>query len=427
MINTLASLALDAGQDIFAPEKRWMEAPSEEKLYSNWNGLYYPSTDTGISVSEKNALTYMPVLACVRVISETFASFPCKVFRETDNGSEVAKNNYLYPIVHDQPNEEMSAFTFWEALAVSLCLYNNAYAAIEWNNAGRVKALWPLLPDSVTPARTPAGKPYWVIHTDDGPKPMAASDVLHIPGCLNITGRVAESLVKYAREAIGLGLAPQKYAANFYKNNARPGMYLTFPQVLNKQTRDEIRANWDAVHKGINGAGTTGVIEGGGEIKIPSVSQKDAEFSITRDQQLLETCRVYRMKPHMIADLSRGTFSNIEHEDIGFAKHTMTPYCRRSEAEINRKLIGIGTGYYAEFNMDALMRGDLLSRTQAHAQAINTAQMTPNEARRKENRPAIEGGDKLYIQGANVPLEMAGKVQAAPQKQITDGDKNEQD
>lgn len=379
-----------------------------------WRGLTggYGGTDTGLNINETNALSYMPVLACTRVISETFASFPCKIYQEQDTGPAVARSNYLYPLLHDQPNSEMSAFTFWESMAVSLCLYNNAYAAIDWNNAGRVRALWPLMPNAVELKRAPKTKTvYYEITTDEGPKAMQAQDILHIPGCLNIGGGIAPSLIKYAREAIGLGLAPQKYAANFYRNNARPGMYLSTSQVLSKDVREQIARGWNDVHAGISGAGKTGVLEGGIEIKIPSVTQKDAEFSVTRDQQLLEVARMYRVPPHFIMDLSRATFSNIENQDIGLGKHTMAPYCHRVEGEVNRKVIGIGTGTYCEFSMDALMRGDLLSRTQAHATAITSGQLTPNEARRMENRPVLEGGDKLYIQGAMVPIEQAGQQQ----------------
>jgi HK97 family phage portal protein len=413
MIHTLASLALDAGHDILTPDsKRWIEVSDETKV---WNGLHYAgTTGTGISVSEANALSYMPVLACTRVISETLASLPLKVFRDAADGPEVAKNHYLYPLLHDAPNPEMTAFNLWESVGVSLCLYNHFYGEIEWNNAGRVRAIWPLLPDRVSMRRV-NGRLVYDYLSDDGPVSLDSADVLHIPGCLNLTGVTAESLIRWAREAIGLGLAPEKYQANFYKNNARPGMYLTFPAALSKDTRAQIAQSWNDIHAGISGAGRTGVVEGGGKIEIPSVNQKDSEFSETRKRQFLYICAMYRVPPHMVAELSEATYSNIEHQDISFAKHTMTPYCKRAEQVLNMKLLGIGSGYYAEFNLDGLMRGDLLSRTQAHAQAIQTAQLTPNEARKKENRPALENGDKLYIQGATVPLDMAGKFQAKPQ------------
>lgn len=419
MINTLASMALDAGHDILSPEKRFVNVPKESDIYRGFMGGYAPS-ETGISVTESNALSYIPALACTRVISETWASMGCKVFFDGDDGPSVAKKFYLYPILHDAPNPEMSAFSFWEAMGVSLCLYNNAYAEIEWSGSGRVKALWPLLPGYVTQRRTSAGRLVYDYQAPEGKITLDSGNVMHIPGCLNLTGLQSESLIKYAREAIGLGLAPQKYQSNFFKNNARPGMYFTTSQVLTPATREAITKQWTDIHAGIQGAGRVGVVEGGLELKTPSVTQKEAEFTPTRDYQLLEACRIWRVPPHLIADLSRATFSNIEHQDIAFAKHTMTPYCKRAEGVINMKLIGIGTGYYAEFNMDGLMRGDLLSRTQAYAQAINTAQMMPNEARNKENRPAVEGGDRLYIQGANVPLEMAGKHLENPQETAPD-------
>jgi HK97 family phage portal protein len=408
MIQTLASLALDAGHDITArPEVRFVDVAKESDIPRGLIG--YGPTDTGLSVTEQNALSYIPVLACTRVISETWACCPLKLFKGGDNGPETAKNHYLYPILHDRPNPEMSAFAFWEAAGVSLCLYNNFYAEIEWDGAGRARYLWPLPPNRVEMRRVGSRLVYDVHNDTSAPNTVLAEDMLHIVGCLQINGILAESLIKHAREAIGLGLAPQKFAANFYRNNARPGIYLSTPNSVGKDKRAELAESWNNIHAGIQGAGRTGVLEGGMEIKTVGVTQSDAEFTQTREFQLLEACRIYRVPPHMIADLSRATFSNIEHQDIAFAKHTMTPYCRRAEQALNMRLVGIGTGYYAEFNMDGLMRGDLLSRTQAYAQAINTAQITPNEARNKENRGAVEGGDKLYIQGANVPLDMAGK------------------
>jgi HK97 family phage portal protein len=407
MINTLASLALDSGVDILAaPEKRFVDVPKESDIYRGLTS--YGQTDTGLSINEQNALSYMPVLACTRVISETLAMLPLKVFREGESGPEAAKSHYLYQILYAQPNPEMTSFNFWEAAGVSLCLYNHFYAQIEWNQAGRVKALWPLLPNRVTLRRVGSRLVYDYI-TDDGLETLDSVDVLHVPGCLNLTGVATESLIRWAREAIGLGLAPQKYAANFYKNNARPGMYLTTTQALSPAYRETLRQGWNDIHAGISGAGKTGVLEGGLEIKIPSVPQKDAEFSVTREFQLQEVCRVYRVPLHMVGDLSRSTNNNIEHQGLEFSKFTMAPYCRRIEQVINMRLLGINSGYYSEFNMAAIERGDLLSRTQAYALAINTAQMMPNEARAKENRAAVDGGDKLYIQGANVPLEMAGK------------------
>jgi HK97 family phage portal protein len=407
MINTLANLALSAGHDILArPEVRAVEVAKEADIYRGLIG--YGASETGISVTEETALNYVPWLCGTRIISETWACLPLKLYRRTPSGPEEALDHYLYPLFHDAPNPEMTAFSFWEAAGVSLCLYNNFYAELEWDSVGRLRAMWPLFPNRIEKKRTASGAIVFDYETDDGPVRFIGDDILHIPGCLSIDGTVATSLVKYAREAIGLGLAPQKFQSAFYKNNARPGMYLTTAQALNGEQRKRIIEAWDDVHKGIQGAGKTGVLEGGLELKVPSVTQKDSEFSATRDFQLLETCRVLRIPPHMMADLSRATFSNIENQDIGLAKHTMSPYCRRSEQALKLRVLGIRNQFYVKFAMDELMRGDLLSRINANAQAINTAQMTPNEARRSENRIAVDGGDRLYIQGANVPLDMAG-------------------
>jgi len=419
VIETLGSLTRAAGLDIY--EVRATEATSEEAALKALQG--FGATDTGIVVNERNALAYMPVLACTRVISETLASMPCKLFAEDIDGSSVAKAHYLYSILHDEPNPEMSAFQFWEAVAVQLCLFNVAYAEIEWSKAGRVKALWPLLPDRTTPRRIRTQLVFDYIREDGTAVTLSSDDVLYIPGCLSTSGLETQSLIKYAREAIGLGLAPQKYASNFYKNNARPGMYLAFPGVLTRETRQQIAASWNDIHAGIQGAGRTGVVEGGGELKVPGVSQVDAEFSQTRADQLLEVCRVYRMPPHMIADLSHATYSNIEHSDMSFAKHTMLPYAKRCESQVNRKLVGVGTGYYCEFSMDALMRGDLLSRTEASARGVQSGLLTPNEGRALENRPRLKGGDSLMIQSATVPIELAGKIQ--PQQPAPDNKKKE--
>ncbi|HET9395676.1 MAG TPA: phage portal protein [Nitrospiraceae bacterium] len=410
MIESLAALAANAGHDILAPAERAIEVPSEKAAQQALMGLGGAPTATGISVSESNALAYMPVLACSRVVSETFACFVPKVHRRTPDGPESADTHYVYPVVHDQANEEMSAFSLWESVAVSLCLFNRAYVLIDWNGGGRVRGLWPVPPNKVTHKRTKANRLYFEIETVNGPEQVDPADMLYIPGCLQISpGSQAESLIKWARESIGLGLAPQQYASNFYRNNARPGMYLKFPNALNPDTRKQIAMAWNDIHAGIQGAGRTGVIEGGGELVTPSFSMEQAQFSQTRQDQLLEICRLYRVPPPMLQDYSRATYSNVEHSDISLGKHTMTPYCRRVEAEANRKLFGVGSEFYLEFNMDALLRGDLESRTRSYAQAINTSQMTPNEARRKENRPALPGGDRLYIQGANVPLEQAGQ------------------
>jgi HK97 family phage portal protein len=421
-IETLGSLALAAGHDI-TPAKRWIEAPSEEAIYRGYGWGVYGPTDTGITVTESNALSYMPVLACVRVISETLGMLPLDVFDE--DGPKVARNHYARRILHDLPNPEMTHFAFWEAYGVSIGLYNNFYAEIEWNQAGRVRALWPLLPDRIEKKRTPNGVVFDYT-TDSGKVRLPAEHVLHIPGCLTLNGAMADSLIKYAREAIGLGLAPEKFAAGFYRNNARPGMYLAYPNVIPKEVKKGLVESWDAIHSGLQGAHRTGVVDGGGELRTVGIGQKDAEFSETRMAQLRMVCGVWRVPPHMIADLGHATFSNIEEQNIQFAMHTIAPYAKRAEEVINWKILGVGSGYYSHFALDELMRGNFAGRIAALSGAVQNALRTPNEARAVDNLPPIEGGDKLYIQGATVPLEDAGaQVEQAktttPNADNTDG------
>lgn len=360
--------------------------------------------------------------ACVRVISETVATLPFHVFerRKDGRGVELAPQHHVYRRIHDQPNEEMTNVEFWETILSHALLYGNGFARIEWDGEVNPRGMYILHPDRVEVKRDrETGVKFYSSHQTDGGERLTIfdDDMLHIPG-LGYDGMVGYSPVHLHRRTIELGMAAGDYMLNYLKNNARPGMYISHPGRLGDTAQKNLRESWSAVHAGLQNAGKPGVLEEGMKIETVGSPAKDMEFLAMRKYQTEEIARIYRVPLHLIQSMERATFSNIEHQSIDFAMHTIRPWCKRIEARVNRTLLGPREGrtFFAEFAIDGLMRGDYASRIAGHAQAITSGQLTPNEARALENRNAIEGGDDLYMQGAMMPLSMIGQVQQVQER-----------
>ncbi len=370
------------------PERKSMWIPPD--LYD-----YVPAS-SGVSVTPETAVTCTAVWACVRVLSETVASLPLHVYRRMAKGKERAPEHTLYGILHDAPNPDMSSFTFREALMANALLWGNAYARIE-RARGKVTALVPLMPDRVQPERDQAGKLRYRL--DGGDTFLSPANVLHVPG-LGFDGAAGYPPIRAARQAVGLALAAQEFGARFFGNGSRPGGVIESPKQLDDTAVERLRAAWQALHGGPANAHKVAVLEDGVTFKPIAVNPDEAQFLETRQFQVAEVCRVFRVPPHLIADLSRSTYSNIEHQSLEFVVHSVRPWLVRWEAELNRKLFA-GTEYFAEFLVDGLLRGDVRARYQAYAIGRQNGWLSANDIREMENLNPIEGGDE-YLTPANL-------------------------
>ena len=377
-------------------------------------------TDSGVLVDEDKALTLAAVWACHRVLAETLASLPLPVYRRlTPRGKERFPQHDLYEVLHDQPNREMTSFAFRETLMHHLVGWGNAYAEIEYDRAGRVIGLWPLLPDRTWPVRKNKVLSF-MTRVNNRDIKLSADRVFHIHG-LGFNGMVGYSPIAMHRESIGLGLAAQTFGARFFGSGAKPGGHLEYPGKFRsaEQKRDYAR-QFDEAQSGLTNAQRTLILDQGMEFKTTSIPPDDAQFLQTRDFQVRDIARIYRVQPHMIGDLKDATYANIEQESISFVVHTMRPWFVRWEQAIRRDLIRPQDQdrVFAEFLVDGLLRGDAAARFTSYNIARNGGWFSANDIRALENMNPLPGksGD-LYL----VPLNMVPADQLLEDQAATPG------
>lgn len=370
---------------------------------------------TGIGITEESAMRAAAVYACVRVISETVASLPLHVYQRKDERSKVrAYSHPLYRLLHDRPNSWQTSFEFREMLQSHLCLRGRAFAYINRDTDGNVRELIPLHPDHVTVEQLPDYSLVYRVdrsHLRREPVVLGQSQILHLRG-LSSDGVDGRSVIGDAREALGLALATQEYGARFFRNDATPGVVLVHPTRLSPEAQKRLEISWNEAHAGSGSARRTAVLEEGMKIERLSMTAEDAQFLETRKFSRSEIAGLFRVPPHMIGDLEKATFSNIEHQAIDFVVHCIRPWLVRWEQALSRDLFLAPVLYFAEFNVDGLLRGDIRSRYEAYAIGRQWGWLSRNDIREKENMNPIEGGDDYLT-----PLNMASGTSQAPQQE----------
>jgi HK97 family phage portal protein len=397
---------------LFAPTRVQAETPPPHSDY--WYGPVSVPSVAGVNVSPDSAMRISAVWACVRVLSETIASLPLLVYRRRDDGGrERASGHPLYDLLHTQPNRWQTAFEFFEMLTACVLLRGNAYAEIVPGPRGPVDQLLPLHPDRVTVEALRGGGQRYRVNRDDGTvDTLLDSEVLHLRG-LSSDGITGLSVVEYAREAMGLSLATESYGARLFSQNARPGGVLTHPNKLSQDVADRIRTSWQQAHSGLANAHSVAVLEEGMKFEPVGMTNEDAQFLATREFQIEEVARWFRVPLHMISSTTKATSwgSGIEQLSLGFVTYTLLPWLRRWEQAISRDLISATDTYFCEFLVDGLLRGNTKDRYDAYAVARNWGWMSVNDIRRRENmNPVGPEGDRLLE-----PLNMKGLGEPSPQ------------
>jgi len=369
---------------------------------------------SGIKVTEETALRSTAVYGSVRIISETIASLPLLVYERLEKGKQTAVNHPLYTVLHDQANSEMTSFTFREVLQGHLLLWGNAYAEIEKNNAGQIIGLWPLRPDRTWPERdSKTGEIVYKTILSDGTGVILPKDrVLHIPG-FGFDGLIGYSPIHIAREAVGLALATEEFGAKFFGQGTRLSGVLEHPGKLTKEALERLKESWVQAYSGLSNSHRIAILEEGMKWQQIGVPPEDAQFLETRKFQVTEIARIFRVPPHMLADLDRATFSNIEHQSIEFVVHTIRPWLVRWEQAILWKLFTPAERkrYFAEFKVDGLLRGDIKSRYEAYAIGRQNGWLSANDIRELENMNPIPDGDIYLVNGNMIPVTTATNTQ----------------
>ena len=403
---------------IFSGLFRSRDAPKNSTAGSAYRFFLGGST-SGKMVNERSAMQMTAVYSCVRILSEAVAGLPLHLYRYGADGSkEKAADNPLYFLLHDEPNPEMTSFVFRETLMTHLLLWGNGYAQIIRNGKGEVVALYPLMPNRMTVDRDDKGQLYYEYQTssDDakttkgGTVRLKPTDVLHIPG-LGFDGLVGYSPIAMAKNAIGMAIACEEYGAKFFANGATPGGLLEYPGTVKDPER--VRESWNKGFGGSSNANKVAILEEGMKYTPISISPNEAQFLETRKFQINEIARIFRVPPHMVGDLEKSSFSNIEQQSLEFVKYTLEPWLIRWEQSMARVLISQGdkADYFIKFNVDGLLRGDYASRMNGYATARQNGWMSANDIRELENLdriPAEEGGDLYLINGSMTKLADAG-------------------
>lgn len=351
-------------------------------------------------VTEETALTYSALFAAVRALAEGVAMLPLKVYRKRpDGGKEEAEDHPLYELLHLVPNDEMPSYQWRETAMIHLGTWGNHYSEITYDQRGRVTELYPLDPSGMEVKRE-NGRLVYVL---DRKTTYPAERILHIPG-LAFDGLVGYSPVALARRSIGYGISLDVEGKQFIDNGSSPGGVLEHPGVLKDEAHKRLIASWEARHQGAANAGKVAILEEGMKYVVTGVPPKDAQFLEQRKFNISEIARWYKVPLHMLADLDRATFSNIEEMSLEFVVYSLQPWLTRWEQWMSIKLLTRRErmqGFFIQFKIDGLLRGDIKSRYEAYAVGRQNGWLSANDIRGLENMNPVEGGD-VYL----VPLNM---------------------
>jgi HK97 family phage portal protein len=373
------------------------------------------STSAGVTVNEYTALNYSAVWAAVNLIASQIASLPLILYKRLPNGGkERFSSHQTYRLLHDEWNPEMASMTARETLMGHVLTWGNGYAEIERDRVGRPVALWPLLPNQVTPFRDESKRLQYRVSTPGVPDvTIPAGDMLHIAG-LGFDGLVGYSPIYMARESLGLGIAAQRFGSSFFSNGATLSAVLEHPGELGEDGTKNLRESIEAVHQGVSKAHRLLILEEGMKYQKFGVEPDSAQFLETRQFEVTEVARWFNIPPHKLRDLMRATFSNIEQQSIEFVTDTLRPWLIRWEQEINRKLISRSERniQYVEHLVEGLLRGDTASRYAAYAVGRQWGWLSADDIRDLENmNPLPNGQGKIYLVPLNMtPADRIGEV-----------------
>ena len=353
-------------------------------------------------------------------MAEAIAGLPLHLYRhKSDGGKERATAHPLSYLLHNEPNPEMTSFVLRETLMSHLLIWGNAYAQVIRNGRGQAIALYPLLPNKMTVKRAQNGElayTYYRSVDESGVKPedgyidLRRDEVLHIPG-LGFDGLIGYSPIAMAKNAIGMALATEEYGAAFFANGANPGGVLEHPGVIKDIQR--VKDSWNSAYQGSGNAHRVAVLEEGMKFQAIGIPPEQAQFLETRKFQINEIARIFRIPPHMVGDLEKSSFSNIEQQSLEFVKYTLNPWVVRWEQAIQQSLIlpSEKPSLFVKFNLDGLLRGSYKERMDGYSTGIQNGFLSVNDVRNLEDMNLLsdeEGGNLYFVNGNMVKLKDVG-------------------
>jgi len=360
-------------------------------------------TAAGTSVTQDTSLRLSAVYACVRLISDTISTLPYDQFirRDGQRFPYRPKDRWV-----DSPSTQMPKTTFWKQVLISMLLDGNAYVHIT-RDGGEIIDLTPLNPTQVVPRRVNGRKFYEV---NGGDLILENDDVLHLTEMLMPGEEKGVSRIQQAREALGLGLALEEFAATFFGNGAYAGGVLEFPDKLSPEQRKEVREAWNSVHQGPRRAHRVGVLWGGGKFNPLTVNPAESQLIDQRKFAIEEVARIFRVPPFMLgmSENAAMAFASIEQQQLFFRQHTIQPYVEMLEDHFAALLDNPNT--FLKFNMSSIVRADLSSRYSSYNTALLAGFMSVDDVRRLEDMGPVEDGDQYRVPLQNIPLTDAGVI-----------------
>lgn len=408
MANIKTFLTRDISLDVF---DRWVDI-------AMFGGL---DSDTGVVITESTALAITTVWSCVRAISEDVAKLPLVVYKRTSDGKEVAYDHPLYTILHDAPNSEMTSMEFRENLTAQLVLRGNAYAQIRKNGMGRVVDLWPLRADRMQVKRTESGALVYEYPNPgtDRTAVFTANEILHIRG-MSPDGILGYSPITVHRNSLGLARSQEKFAGRFFKNAATPPLKFEHPGKLGDAAYARLKKAMNEEHVGSDNFHRAIIAEEGMKIEAIGLSNEDSQFIESREFQVPEIARIFRVPLHKIQHLKQATFSNIEHQAIEYVVDTLQSWCVRWEQRANVQLLTPEErkqGYFVEHKIVGLLRGASKERAEYYKAALGAGGsppwMTQDEVRSLENMNAMGGNAAVLREPSNVGTQSQDEPQQA--------------
>lgn len=365
----------------------------------------------GVRLGDEDYPKIDAVFACVRVLSESVASLPLDIMRKTPDGQRAkATDETLHELLRWQPNPEMTAYEFREWLMVDSCLRGNGFAQVVRDGNGDPIELWPLSARKVKVKRKENGRIQYSYNIaskkgETAELNLNPEDVLVVP-CFVVGGLLGHGIADLQRDLFSTAKAASDYAADFFANAASPQGALSVQDALDDEAYMRLKESWEKTHSGSGNRSRTVILEQGMTYEPFRLDHEEAQLLETYKFLRSRVAGVFRVPAHMINDLEKSTFSNVEHLDLAFVKHSLRPWLQKWEQRIRMTLIPESRRgeLYAKFNTADMLRGDLPSRYDSYSKAIAAGFLSPNDVRRIEDQNPYEGGDTYFIQGANVPV-----------------------
>lgn len=393
---------------------------------------------SGEAVNERSSLGIAAYLACIKNISEDEAKLPlCLYERMEPRGRRELPNHPVDRLIRNQPNSEMTAMTFRQTLTAHALGWHGGFAEIVRNGAGVPVELWPLDPTCVQIFREQEGARrmfYWVTPSpsfgqmEPGGVPFMPEDIFHVHG-LGYNGVSGYVLARVAKDSIGNALAAQKFSGAFFANGANPSGVLEVPDALSETAFKHLRESWAARHQGATNQHKPAILEQGTKWVSISNDPQKSQLIETMSFSVKDIARLFRVPPHMVGDLDRATFTNIEQQALEYVQYCLLGWLVRWEQEIWRKLLlpREQNTLYAKHDVNMLLRGDSAARSAFYRDGFNVGYLSPNDIREMEDLNPVPGGDSYFVNAAMVPLEMAAEGEHLPQTQTDSGDNTPQD